>query len=108
MVKVANPDDSDNPTGMAALREIVLKRLIAANVTQWTDAFDSFDTRDYLCRMSSETPSPVLILIRSATCTVAGALPLTRRVVRQAVRGINDFERALNHPDFFQDATGHR
>ncbi|MDG4551825.1 MAG: hypothetical protein P9F19_03050 [Candidatus Contendobacter sp.] len=102
MVKVANQDDSDNPDGMDALRKIVLKRLNAANITQWINAFDSLDTWDYLCRMSGGHLRNLLILIRSA-CTVAGALPLTRRVIEQAVMGIsNDFERALNHPDFFK------
>ncbi len=103
MVKVANRDNNnDNPAGMKALREIVLKRLIAANVTQWTNAFDSTDTRDYLCRMSGGHLRNLLILIRSA-CTVAGVLPLSHHVIEQAVRGIsNDFERALNHPDFFK------
>lgn len=102
MVKVANQDDNDNPDGMEALRKIVLKRLNAANITQWIDAFDSLDTWNHLCRMSGGHLRNLLILIRSA-CTVAGALPLTRRVIEQAVRGIsNDFERALNHPDFFK------
>ena len=102
MVKVANQDDSDNPDGMEALRKIVLKRLNAANITQWTSAFDSFDTWNYLCRMSGGHLRNLLILIRSA-CTAAGTLPLNRRVIEQAVRGIsNDFERALNHPDFFK------
>ena len=102
MVKAANRDDgSDNPDGMEALRKIVLKRLNAANVTQWTSAFDSLDTWNYLCRMSGGHLRNLLILIRSA-CTAAGILPLNRRVIEQAVRGIsNDFERALNHPDFF-------
>lgn len=102
MVKVANQDDSDSPSGMEALRKIVLKRLSAANITQWTSAFDSLDTWNYLCRMSGGHLRNLLILIRSA-CTIAGVLPLTHRVIEQAVRGIsNDFERALNHPDFFK------
>lgn len=102
MVKVTNPDnDNDNPDGMEALREIVSKRLIAANVAE-SIAFDSCDTQDYLCRMSGGHIRNLLILIRSA-CTAAGTLPLTHRVVEQAVRGMsNDFERALNHPDFFK------
>lgn len=102
MVKVASQDDSDNSDGMEALRKIILKRLNVAGITQWMSAFDSLDTWNYLCRMSGGHLRNLLILIRSA-CTAAGTLPLNRRVIEQAVRGIsNDFERALNHPDFFK------
>jgi len=91
MVKVANPEGTDNPAGMEALCEIVRKRLVAAQVEQQT-AFDSTDTLKYLCRMSGGHVRNLLILIRSA-CTVAGALPLTRHIIEQAVRGMsNDFE----------------
>lgn len=100
MVKVANPDGADNPAGMNALREIVWRRLDAAKVKQQA-AFDSTGTLDYLCRMSGGHIRNLLILIRSA-CTVAGTLPLTHHIIERAVRGIsNDFERALNRPDFF-------
>ncbi len=102
MVKIANRDGNDNQDGMEALRKIISKRLTAASVTQWTSAFDSLEAWNYLCRMSGGHLRNLLILIRSA-CTASGNLPLTQRVIEQAVRGIsNDFERALNHPDFFK------
>ena len=101
MVRVSDSNGVDNPAGMNAMREIVCKRLAAASVSQQA-AFDSPDTLDYLCRMSGGHIRNLLILIRSA-CTAAGALPLTRSFAEQAVRGMsNDFERALNRPDFFK------
>jgi hypothetical protein len=101
MVKVIEPKGTDNPAGMNAMREIVRKRLTAATVAE-NAAFDSLDTMDYLCRMSGGHVRNLLILIRSA-CTAAGALPLTRHIAEQAVRGMsNDFERALNRPEFFE------
>ena len=103
MVKVANRDGSDNSTGIEALRQIISNRFIAANSTlTLLNAFDSIEAHDYLCRMSGGHIRNLLILIRSA-CTAAGALPLTHRTIEHAVRGIsNDFERALNHPNFFK------
>src|SRR5213079_802653 len=43
-----------------------------------------------------------LILLRSA-CDWLDDLPVTRSAVEQAVRGMtNDFERALNRPEYFE------
>jgi hypothetical protein len=100
MVKVVQRNGRDDPAGMSAVRTIVRKRLEAAHATEGM-AFDSADTLNYLCQMSGGHARNLLILIRS-TCTGAGTLPLTRHVAEQAVRGMsNDFERALNHPEFF-------
>jgi AAA ATPase domain len=108
MVKVIEPKDrKDSPAGMEAMREVVGKRLKAAEVAP-ERAFDSPDTLDYLCRMSGGHIRNLLILIRSA-CTVAGVLPLTRGIAKQAVRGMsNDFERALNSPRFFRSPASDR
>jgi len=101
MVKVSEPDSMDNPTGMNVTQEMVRKRLAEATVAE-SAAFDSPETLNYLCRMSGGHVRNLLILIRSA-CTAAGTLPLTRRITEQAVRGMNnDFERALNRPEFFE------
>jgi hypothetical protein len=101
MVKVGERDGKDNLIGMDVIREIVRRRRAAATVEEG-GAFDSSDTLDYLCRMSGGHVRNLLILIRSA-CTAAGALPLTRQIVERAVRGMsNDFERALNRPEFFE------
>src|SRR5262245_27123675 len=91
---------TDDRAGMNAMREMVRKRLAAVNVAENT-AF-SADTLDYLCRMSGGHVRNLLILLRSA-CTAAGAFPLSRGIVERAVRGMsNDFERALNRPEFFE------
>jgi hypothetical protein len=101
MVRVIKQSGDPDSDGMEAMRTIVRKRLEAAEVSQPL-VFDSDETLDYLCRLSGGHIRNLLILIRSA-CTIAGALPLTRPVVEQAVRGMsNDFERALNRPDFFK------
>jgi hypothetical protein len=101
MIKVVEPSGIDSPEGMEAMRTIMRKRLEAARVAEAT-TFDIPLTLDYLCRMSGGHTRNFLILIRSA-CTAAGALPVTRRVAEQAVRGMsNDFERALNRPEFFE------
>ncbi|HEV8713453.1 MAG TPA: hypothetical protein VGX03_11580 [Candidatus Binatia bacterium] len=101
MVKVSEPDGTDDPTGMNVTREMVRKRLAEVPVAE-SVAFDSSDTLDYLCRISGGHVRNLLILIRSA-CTAAGTLPLTRRIIELAVRGMsNDFERALNRPEFFE------
>src|SRR5262249_2367212 len=101
MVRVVQSNDMDDSAGMDAMRAIVQRRLAAAQVPAGV-AFDTGDTLDYLCRMSGGHVRNLLILIRTA-CTAAGALPLTRRVAEQAVRGMsNDFERALNRPEVFE------
>jgi hypothetical protein len=52
--------------------------------------------------MSGGHVRSLLILLCSA-CAAASALPLTRRVAEQVVRGMsNDFERALSSPEFFE------
>lgn len=100
MVKILQRTGTDDAAGMAAMRTIVQRRLAAARVPEET-AFDTDETLDYLCRMSGGHVRNLLILIRTA-CAAAGALPLGRGVVEQAVRGMsNDFERALNRPEFF-------
>lgn len=101
MVRVINQDGANNPAGMDTMRTIVHQRLAAAEVPQ-ERLLDSPDTLDYVCRMSGGHIRNLLILIRSA-CTIAGVLPLTRAVVELAVQGLsNDFERALNRPEFFK------
>jgi hypothetical protein len=101
MVKIIQSNGTDDPAGMDAMRAIVQRRLAAAQVLEGV-AFDTGDALDYVCRMSGGHVRNLLILIRTA-CTAAGALPLTRRVAEQAVRGMsNDFERALNRPEFFE------
>jgi energy-coupling factor transporter ATP-binding protein EcfA2 len=101
MVKVAQSDDTDSAAGLEAMRQMVHRRLEAAQVSDRM-AFDTDETLADLCRMSGGHARNLLILLRSA-CTVAGTLPLTRAVVEQAVHGMsNDFERALNRPEFFQ------
>lgn len=101
MVKILQRDGHDDPVGLEAMRAMVRQRLVAAQAPE-VAAFDTEDTLDYVCRMSGGHVRNLLILIRT-TCTIAGALPLTRHYVEQAVRGLsNDFERALNRPEFFE------
>lgn len=89
-----------NPTGMKAMRDIVIKRLNMVNIAE-SDAVDSPKTLDYLCRMSGGHVRNLLLLICEA-CTAAGQLPLTQPVSEHAVRKQStDFERALNRPEFF-------
>jgi hypothetical protein len=100
MVKVLDPKGADSQAGMAAMCDMVRKRLTAAQVTEDV-TFDTPETLDYLARMSGGHARNLLILTRFA-CTAAGKLPLSLRVCEQAVRGMsNDFERALNRPEFF-------
>jgi hypothetical protein len=100
MVKVIKVDRKDHSPGLEAMRTVVQRRIIAANVVE-SAAFDSTDSLTYLCRASGGHPRNLLILIRSA-CTASSALPLTRHMAEQAVRRMTtDFERALNSPRFF-------
>ena len=100
MVKVINRDGSDYPTGIEAVREVVRKRLEAANVVEG-DVFDSPETLDYLCRMSGGHVRNLLILLRSA-CSWLDNFPITLGVAERVARGMsNDFERALNRPEYF-------
>jgi hypothetical protein len=100
MVRVIQPNDTSDAAGMAAMQAIIRKRLQAADVAE-DSAFDSSDTFDYLCRMSGGHVRNLLILLRS-TCTAAGALPLPRQAAERAVQAMsNDFDRALNRPEFF-------
>lgn len=101
MVKVIEPSGNDDARGIAAMQEMIDKRMKAAGVDE-LDVFDALETQKYLCRMSGGHIRNLLIMIRSA-CTMAGELPLTRNVVEHAVRQMrNDFERALNQPDFYE------
>lgn len=101
MVKVIKPDGSDNPQGLQAMRQMVLKRLAAANLTQ-EDAFDMAGTLDDLCRKSGGHLRSLLLLIDTA-CEIAGRLPLTALDIEQAFRDmINAFDRALTKPAYFE------
>jgi hypothetical protein len=100
MVKVINQDGSDDRVGIDAVRDMVRKRLEAADVTEG-EAFDSHDTLDHLCRMSGGHVRNLLILLRYA-CSWLDDLPITRDVAERAARNMsNDFERALNRPEYF-------
>lgn len=100
MVKVIERDGSDNPQGLQAMRQMVLKRLAAANLTQ-EDAFDMAGTLDDLCRKSGGHLRSLLLLIDTAG-EIAGRLPLTALDIEQAFRDmINAFDRALTKPAYF-------
>jgi hypothetical protein len=65
MVKIADLKGNDHPSGLDAMRKFVHKRLAAAGVND-SDAFDSGESLDYLCRMSGGHLRNLLILIRGA------------------------------------------
>jgi hypothetical protein len=89
MVNVIARDGTINGAGMNVMREMVRKRLALADVSE-AEAFVSPATLDHLCHMSGGHVRSLFVLIRSA-CTVAGALPLTGHVVKQAVRDMSRF-----------------
>jgi AAA ATPase domain len=98
MVNVIARDGTINGAGMNVMREMVRKRLALADVSE-AEAFVSPATLDHLCHMSGGHVRSLFVLIRSA-CTVAGALPLTGHVVKQAVRDMSRFyEQTLNRAE---------
>ncbi len=101
MIKVIHPDGSDNPAGLKAMREVVLKRLARANITEG-DAFDTLGTLDDLCRKSGGHLRNLLILLQSA-CISTGNLPLKQSDVAKAFGEMeNGFERSLIRPSIFE------
>lgn len=100
MVRVLQEDGKDDEDGMAMMRQVVRRRIQAADLIEET-VFDSLDTEDYLCRMSGGHLRDLVMLLRSAGELVK-ELPVTRVAAQRAVREkSNDFKRALNRPELF-------
>lgn len=102
MVKVVGIERQINPAGLAAMRDIVQKRLTASSVAS-DKAFDAPETLDYFCQMSGGHIRNLLIMVRSA-CDYIADLPLKRGDAEKAVALMRmDFERALNKPEFYNE-----
>ncbi len=100
MIKIIGRDRQGNAAGIAAMHDIVQKRLTVSHIPS-DQAFDTPDTLDYLCGMSGGHVRNVLIMVRSA-CDYIDDLPITRREAEKAVTLMRtDFERALTKPQFY-------
>ena len=104
MIKTIGRDRQNNAADIAAMRDIVQKRLTASHIPN-SQAFDNPDTLNYLCGMSGGHIRSFLIMVRSA-CDYLDDLPITRSEAEKAVTLMRaDFERALTKPQFY--ATFH-
>ena len=100
MVKVVDQQGADVAAGLQAMRDIVYRRLQAADVPK-AAAIDTADTLTDLCRMSGGHLRTLHILLRSA-CVRLNDLPITRFAAEQAIGEMRvGMERALTRPDFF-------